>query len=89
MVGGDAAQPFSNVTRVEFALSCRVFMLLFEGGRLVKDDLTLACTTVHADLSLGSGGHLFDFLDDLRELCRTYAVLGNDVTDTISVVVLF
>ena len=40
-------------------------MLLFEGGRFVKDDLTLACTTVHADLSLGAGGHLFDFLDDL------------------------
>ena len=65
VVSRDAAQPFSNVTRVEFSLSCWVFMLLFESGRLVKDDLSLACATVHADLSLGARSDLLDFLDDL------------------------
>ena len=53
--GWDAAQPFTDVTRVELAPSfvltalALCFLLFLEGRRLVECNLTLCFTTVHTD----------------------------------------
>ena len=86
VLGRDAAEPLTDIAWVEFALG--VVVLFLEGRRLVEDDLALGRTAVHADLTLGAGGDLLDFLDDLRKFGRTNAVLGDDVADAVSVVIL-
>ena len=83
----DAGQPLTNVSWVQLALG--VVVLFLEGGRLVQDDFPLGGATVHANLTLGARGDLFHFLDDLGKFSGTNTVLGDDITDTGTVVVLF
>ena len=75
VVGWDSTEPLTDVTRVELAPSfvlaalALCFLLFLEGRRLVKCNLALCFTTVHADTTAGAGGDLLNFLDDLGEFC--------------------
>ena len=87
MLGRDAAEPLTYIAWVEFALG--VVVLFFERRWLIEDDFALRRAAVHAHLSLGTRGYLLNFLDNLRELGRSNTVLGDDVADTVAVVILF
>ena len=52
MLSWNAAQPLTDVTGVELSLRCLVLFL--EGCRLVQNDFSLGCATVHAHLTLGT-----------------------------------
>ena len=43
---------------------------------------------MHAHLSLGARSDLFDFFDDFREFSGANTVLGDDVSNPVSVVIL-
>ena len=89
----NGGQPFAHVAGVELALGFLAAAgcsdLFLEVRWLLQDDLALGLSAVHARLALGTGGHLLDVLDDLREFGRTDTVLGDDVVDAVAVVVLF
>ena len=67
VLGWDAAEPFTDVSWVEFSLSPFGIVLFLEGRWFVQDNFSLGRTAMHADLSLGARCDLFDLFDDLRE----------------------
>ena len=92
VVIGYPAEPFTNVTGVEFSVGTllsltSIFSLNVVG--FVKNNLALWFLAVHAQGALGSRGDLLDFLDDLGEFGRSNAVLRDDIANSLAVVILF
>ena len=79
----DTVEPLTNIARVEFSLG--VVVLFLEGRRLI-DDFPLGRTAVHAHFALGARVDLLHFLDDLEKFRGSNTVLGDDVSDSVAVV---